>query len=66
MQGDSWEADAVNKESDAACSVLNWNEPPHKLKEGDFSLENIFEEAVIIISSIKSQPLGTRLLKYTA
>lgn len=42
-----------------------WNELPRKLKEGDFSLENIFEEAVIIINNIKSQPLGTRLLKYT-
>lgn len=42
-----------------------WNEPPRKLKEGTFSLENIFEEAVIIINNIKSQPLGTRLLKYT-
>lgn len=30
---DSREADAVNKESDAACSVLVWNKHPRKLKE---------------------------------
>lgn len=30
-----------------------------------FSLENFFDEAVIIINSIKSQPLGTGILKQT-
>lgn len=30
-----------------------------------FSLENFFDEAVIIINSIKFQPLGTGILKQT-
>lgn len=47
-----------------AVSLSGMN-PLHKLKEGAISFENIFDEAVIIINSIKSQPLGTRLFKHT-
>lgn len=47
----------------SAWSVAAWNEPPSELKEG--AIVNLFDEAVIIINSIKSLPLGIGILKQT-
>lgn len=55
----------INRESDAAYSMVAWNEPHINDKMMPFSLENLFDEAVIIINSIKSQPLGMGVLKQT-
>lgn len=62
-QGDSWKADAINRELPAVW--LPGMNPHINDKMVPFSLENFFDEAVIIINSIKSQPLGTGILKQT-